>query len=230
MNVKCEVCGSSDIIKNGNLFTCQGCGINYSLEEIKSMLASVKNGISQSKKDTKSSESDDLTRLYTLARRAKDEDNADNAKKYYDMILIKDPENWEATFFSEYFKAKNCRIIDIPSAITSLSRSALSAFSLIMENISLKEERLAYCYEIAFKTTDLFSLMLRTKKNHCDELTSDEIKKEALNEFNNISLHAAIVVDEMAQKLSEIEETQEIAVQIWKIAVAFLIGCFQRSN
>lgn len=38
MGIKCEVCGSTDIIKQEGFFTCQLCGIRYSLDEIRKML------------------------------------------------------------------------------------------------------------------------------------------------------------------------------------------------
>ena len=35
IRIKCEVCGSSDIIKNDGKYSCQNCGANYSYEEAK---------------------------------------------------------------------------------------------------------------------------------------------------------------------------------------------------
>ena len=54
--------------------------------------------------------SDELKNLYEIARRAKDSDNYENAAKYYDMILVKDPQSWEANFYVVYFKAMSCKI------------------------------------------------------------------------------------------------------------------------
>ena len=39
----CEVCGSTRIQKNNNIFECQECGIQYSLEEIRKLLVDVEN-------------------------------------------------------------------------------------------------------------------------------------------------------------------------------------------
>lgn len=33
--IKCEMCGSTDIIKQDGVFVCQSCGIKYSPEEAK---------------------------------------------------------------------------------------------------------------------------------------------------------------------------------------------------
>lgn len=37
--IKCEVCGNSNIVKQEGVFICQSCGIIYSLEEIRKLLA-----------------------------------------------------------------------------------------------------------------------------------------------------------------------------------------------
>ena len=37
MAIKCEVCGSLDIAKQGDVFVCRVCGIQYTLDAIKAM-------------------------------------------------------------------------------------------------------------------------------------------------------------------------------------------------
>ena len=39
-----------------------------------------------------------------LARRAREEDNAEDAKKYYDMVRTEDPDNAEAKFYYSYYR------------------------------------------------------------------------------------------------------------------------------
>ena len=39
-----------------------------------------------------------------LARRAREEDNAEDAKKYYDIVRTEDPDNVEAKFFYSYYR------------------------------------------------------------------------------------------------------------------------------
>lgn len=42
MGIKCEVCGSSNIIKQGGVYVCGKCGVSYSLQEIQKMFSSSK--------------------------------------------------------------------------------------------------------------------------------------------------------------------------------------------
>ena len=34
----CEMCGSSDLLKQDGVFVCQGCGCKYSVEEARKMM------------------------------------------------------------------------------------------------------------------------------------------------------------------------------------------------
>lgn len=54
--------------------------------------------------------SEELANLYQIARRAKDDNNGENAAKYYDMILIKDPTSWEASFLLFILRQWNVRL------------------------------------------------------------------------------------------------------------------------
>ena len=38
----CEACGSKDLIKQGDYYVCQYCGVKYTVSEIKNMLGTIK--------------------------------------------------------------------------------------------------------------------------------------------------------------------------------------------
>ena len=97
----CEMCGSTDLMKQEGVFVCQTCGCKYSVEEAKKMMIEGTVDVSGSK--VKVDDSEELKNLYQIARRAKDSNNSENAAKYYDMILMKDPQSWEANFYTVYY-------------------------------------------------------------------------------------------------------------------------------
>ena len=97
------MCGSTDIVRQNGVFVCQSCGTKYSVEDAKRMI--VKGKVDVSGSTVKIDTSDEFKNLYKLARRAKDENNAGEAAKYYEKILAKDPNNWEANFYTVYFQA-----------------------------------------------------------------------------------------------------------------------------
>ena len=133
----CEMCGSTNLIKEGGVFVCQSCGTKYSVEEAKRMMVE---GTVDVKGTVKVDTSDELNNLYEIARRAKDSDNSENATKYYDMILVKDPSSWEANFYVVYYKAMSCTIGQISSAGNSVMNCLPSVIDLVESNVAEDEK------------------------------------------------------------------------------------------
>ena len=101
--IVCEMCGSTDIIKQDGLFVCQSCGCKYSIEEAKKMMVEVEGKVEVTG-TVNVDNSVQLNNLYTLARRARDTDDEENAKKYYEEILKISPESLEAYFYSAKYR------------------------------------------------------------------------------------------------------------------------------
>ena len=91
----CEMCGSNEVVKQNGLFVCQVCNTKYSIEEAKKIMFGETIEVEGKVKIDYSAE---LNNLYELARRAKDTNNSENALKYYNQILVKDPNSWEHNF------------------------------------------------------------------------------------------------------------------------------------
>ena len=148
----CEMCGSRDLIKENGLFVCQSCGIKYSLEEArKMMIDGTVNVVGTVKVDMSAK----LKNLYTIARRAKEENNRENAEKYYDMILQEDPESWEASFYQVYFKAMSAQPVEIAYAANSINNSMKNVLNLILQKCDGPAQRKAALSEVTNRTTGI---------------------------------------------------------------------------
>ena len=133
----CDMCGSTNLIKEDGVFVCQSCGTKYSVEEARKMMVE---GTVDVKGTIKVDTTDELKNLYEIARRAKDSDNSENATKYYDMILVKDPSSWEANFYVVYYKAMSCTIGQISSAGNSVMNCLPSVIDLVESNVAEDEK------------------------------------------------------------------------------------------
>ena len=85
--IRCEVCGSTDLIKQDGLFVCQSCGIQYSLEEVKKLMV---------EGTVKIDKTDEIENLLKRAFMLLEEAKWDEADKLLEEILNKDPENAQA--------------------------------------------------------------------------------------------------------------------------------------
>ena len=93
--IMCELCGSNDVMKQGDYFVCQHCGTKYSLEDAKKLIGTVK-----------IDNSDEVQKYLMIARRAKEKEDWEDAEKYYTLVEQNDPDNIEAIFYSSYSKAR----------------------------------------------------------------------------------------------------------------------------
>ena len=82
----CEMCGSTDLVKQDGMYVCQSCGTKYSVEEAKKMM--IEGTVDVSGSTVKVDNSGELENLYQIARRSKTDNNSENAQKYYVMILV----------------------------------------------------------------------------------------------------------------------------------------------
>ena len=99
----CEMCGSTDLIKQDGFFVCQTCGIKYSVEEAKKMMIE---GTVDIQGTVKVDNTSFVEKYLANARRAKQKEDWEETEKYYNMVEQNDPTNIEAIFYSAYGKAK----------------------------------------------------------------------------------------------------------------------------
>ena len=124
--IVCEMCGSKDLVKRDGVYICEYCGAKYTAEEAKKLM--IEGTVDVSGSTVKVDSSDELTNLYQLARRARATNDDATAAKYYDMILLKEPNSWEATFYSLYCKAIQAKIDEVQAAIGPINNYGANIF------------------------------------------------------------------------------------------------------
>ena len=91
----CEMCGSTNLIKEGGVFVCQSCGTKYSVEEAKKMMVE---GTVDVKGTVKVDKSNEIENLLKLAEEAIGSVNGEEAYSYANRALEIEPENAKAWF------------------------------------------------------------------------------------------------------------------------------------
>lgn len=98
----CEMCGSTDLLKQDGVFVCQSCGCKYSVEEARKMM--IEGTVDVSGSTIKVDNSDFVQKYLANARRAKEKTDWEEVEKYYNMVEQNEPQNIEAIFYSAYGK------------------------------------------------------------------------------------------------------------------------------
>lgn len=158
----CEICNNINLIKENGVFVCQSCSTKYSIEEARKIMIDDKVETTSVVKIDISSE---LANLYEVARRAKNSNNYENALRYYDMILVKDPSSWEANFYVVFFKAMSCKIAEIQSAAISVSNCIRSTFNLVKNGIINDGEQQDIVNELHMRVSLISEMLYNSAKN-----------------------------------------------------------------
>ena len=99
----CEMCGSTDLMKQDGVFVCQSCGCKYSVEEAKRMM--IEGSVDVSGSTVKVDNSAFVEKSLENARRALEKDDWEEVEKYYNLVEQNVRNSMEAVFFSSFGKA-----------------------------------------------------------------------------------------------------------------------------
>ena len=174
----CEMCGSTDLMKQDGVFVCQTCGCKYSVEEAKKMM--VEGTVDVTGSTIKVDTSAKLKNLYTLARRAKDDNNIQDAAKYYHEIRLEDPNSWEAAFYGVYFTALDCRIGQIESAARSITNTIDTVSKMIINHVPEEKRKVAYS-ECLLRSAMAAQILFNGAKNSYENSSYDGAHDEFLD-------------------------------------------------
>ena len=220
----CEMCGSTDLIKMDGSFVCQSCGCKYTPEEAKKMMVEVAGTVDVSGSTVKVDTNERLTNLYEIARRARDNNDNETAARYYEMILVDDPQSWEATFYAVYCKTLDCRIVQIESAAKAIDRSLDSVFTLVKEQLS-KDEQAVVLKEIELRCVVAATVFYSSAEKHYVEVPlslkadSTEYTQEFLDRSyasRDLLLHCG---DKIESTFGKEPFANSVSVDAWKEGV-----------
>ncbi len=114
----CEMCGSTDIIKQDGVFLCQSCGCKYSVEEAKKMMI---DGIVEVQGMVTVNRTPEVTNILKNADATYEDGNYKEAFDLYSQVISYDPDNEHAILYRAMSSAwqssvKDCKIGEINRA------------------------------------------------------------------------------------------------------------------
>lgn len=127
--IKCELCGSSDIMKQDGFFQCLNCKTKYSIEEARNLIGVVK-----------IDKSEDVENLLILARRYFNTQNYSESEKYYELALRDAPNNWEAVYYHAYCQALHPNYDHPEEALNTILNGTKIALELIPEQLEPEQQ------------------------------------------------------------------------------------------
>lgn len=209
----CEMCGGTNLIKDGGVFVCQTCGCKYSIEEAKRMMMADDGAIAPAQATVKVDNTDFVQKYLINARRAKEKEDWEETEKYYNMVEQNDPQNIEAIFYSSYGKAKTT-LVDADFFKREAAFKVLqNCISILDDNFTIEREeenkpileqiskdiRLMACSEYVYT---------QHKNGYGIVVSSDKMKTVTL--FNNLSKEFMVAMEHIAQKYPDDQKEKRI--------------------
>jgi hypothetical protein len=188
--IKCELCGSNEVIKQDGLYVCQHCGTKYTVDEAKKLMIE---GTVNVEGTVKIDDSTELKNLYEIARRARNAENYEDAGKYYDSILAKNPKDWEAVLYVVFCKAMTCKIAEIQNYAMLMINNNVSVLSLIKDNVKDEVEQKLAVLETAMAYSRVGILFSSAAEKHYYEIDSSIRDSYCLTYIKNNSKVAAML-------------------------------------
>lgn len=165
----CEMCGSTEMLKQDGVYVCQTCGTKYTVEEAKKMMVE---GTVEVQGTVQVDNSEKIQNYFELAREAKDENDCASAIKYYRLILEEYPNNWEARFYSMYYKVRQSSLRDVMSMLKKLENSADSVLTAIKADEHI-DDQAEYVLEVATKILELAVMVHSSQMEESGSASAD---------------------------------------------------------
>lgn len=156
------------------------------------------------------------SKFIKLAREAKNENNVEDAKKYYDMAKVEDPENPEPKYYYSFFKLKDSMNKDVPNNYIEYLNVASNIVKKIKNSSLSDDEKIELLGNIVGDHTSITVSI-------CDLIyrnSSGETKIFDTSTYNN-SVRLTVpqleaVGDQIIQEFGENDEAKKLAAKCWK--------------
>ncbi|MBR4344620.1 MAG: hypothetical protein IKP88_18285 [Lachnospiraceae bacterium] len=174
--IRCEMCGNSDLIKQDGVFVCQFCGAKYTLEEAKKLL--IEGVVDVSGSAVKIDDSERLVNYYQMAESAFASNNFRESESYCNKILESDLKDYMAWFLKGKSAGRQSTVdfLRVDEVINCFTKSIENA----PEQEKTRLEKNASEYMVPF----LISIV----KLCCDTFVANPTKANLKNTEEKISL------------------------------------------
>lgn len=183
----CELCEGTSFTKQGDIYVCNSCSAQFSIEDVKKMMKEVDGDVPVTTEKSPL----EFDKYILLARRASSSGNDADAAKYYGFAQTENPNDWESVFFGAYHTAMQTNIAGIASAATLVVGSIDPTVSLI-ENYTSEVEQLDAAIRLVDACTTISTMLLTSAVNHYNGIDSS-IRSRYENECRQRAVSARLI-------------------------------------
>lgn len=157
------------------------------------------------------------------ARNARKENNSEDAKRFYDLVRVDDPENLESRFFYSYYSLQEGTNGEIPTRFVNLCNTVISVVKELSKKEDSNENKQTLLNDIVDtfvpETWTIFAYLINltvgegsNRVQVIDKSKRDIVCKEGVN-----TLYA--LGDLINNEFSNLPDAKKLAVSSWKEGV-----------
>ncbi len=164
----------------------------------------------------------EINKYLKLARTAREEDNTEDAKKYYDMVRVDDPENGEAKFFYAYYALYEGKNGEIPKRFSNLCVVLKNSIKMVKESDCDDNEKAVVLNAIFdnFIPTTWSLNRYMNKKNTETKIGNSYVKVFDQTQIISVSKEGMKTLKDLGDYTASLfgssQEGMKLAVKAWK--------------
>lgn len=234
----CEMCGSTNLLKQDGVFVCQSCGTKYSVEEAKKMMVE---GTVNVEGTVKIDKVEDANNFLQLAEAAIESANGDEAYEYVNRALEISPNNARAWLIKMKATAFLCSLAD--TKVLDILNAGKRAIELSDGEFS--QEVYNFYLEVMLRTLQFFTTQLEQGLQEIQDLyhancqvylfntseitwNQDEIGNLIFNQIDSVVMYRDAVPDDFVSEESIL--TVNLVAQVAQQWVYFTQALNSRLN
>lgn len=189
----CEMCGSTDLMKQDGVFVCQSCGTKYSVEEARKIMVE---GTVEVAGTVKIDDSAKIDNYYTMAENAYDASNKQEAENYCNKIIEIDPSNYKAWFLKGKAAGwqSTLRNIRIEESVNCFTKAI---------DIAPEEEVEDIKAEAASEISSLSTALMRLSCDNFEKYPSEDNMAYILKNLRLAKLYSLLLLSKCGVKPTE---------------------------
>lgn len=168
----------------------------------------------------------EISKYLKLARAAREEDNSEDAKRYYDMVRTEDPDNGEAKFFYAYYALYEGKNGEIPKRFSNLCGVLKNSIKMIKESDNSDEDKIKDCNAIldAFVPLSWSLNRYMNNKNRETKVGDSYVKVFDSSQIVSVCKEGMRTLKDIGDYVESVFESSpegmNLAVKAWKEYVA----------
>ena len=164
----CEVCGSTDLIKDSGVFVCQFCGCKYTIEEVRKLMVE---GVVEVTGTVKVDNTEQIENILVNARRSYEDGRYKEAQALYQQVLAADPNNIEAILFEGISAGWQGNLVRY--TMQQATDATLRALQIASNKTERPEELEAFVWKGLSEITELGNAVVSL----CEKSTQESVKR-----------------------------------------------------